>query len=141
MKMVLADVYEKQTKSFNLLSADYGIYTSTYIEEIVLFIKKMIENNRAYLCQGTVYLKTFNVEQEDPKSTITTNEQIQNKSDLILWSSTESNEPGWKSPFGYGRPQPRILLNAIATILSGRFSFSLSTFLIENISFFRQYPI
>ena len=44
MKNVLADVYEKQTKDFNLLSTDHGIYTSTYMEEIIQFIEKMIEN-------------------------------------------------------------------------------------------------
>lgn len=137
MKKVLADVHEKQTKEFNLLSTDYGIYTSTYMEEIVQFIKKLIENKQAYLCGGVVYLKTLNVEREEPQLTITTNEKIQNKSDLILWTSTKSNEVGWGSPWGFGQPEPRILLSAIASIVLGKILFVLSTFLIRTILFSR----
>ncbi len=129
--------YEKQTKEFDLLSTHYGIYTSTYMKEIIQFIKKLIGNEQEYLCGGTIYLKTFNVEQEEPKLTITTNEQIQKKSDVILRTSTKPNEPGWQSSWGYGRPEPRILLCAIASIASGKILFSLSTFLIKTILFFR----
>jgi hypothetical protein len=44
---------------------------------------------------------------------------------------------GWQSSWGFGRPEPRILLSAIVSIVSGKILFSLSTFLIKTILLFR----
>jgi hypothetical protein len=68
-------------------------------------------------------LKTLNVEQEEPKLTITTNEQMQKQSDVILWTSTKPNEPGWQSSWGYGRPEPVFYYLQLLVLHQVRFYF------------------
>lgn len=110
------DETEKDMANLHITEADEKTKASEYINQIIEFVKKLIENGSAYVApNGDVYyrVRRFNeygklshrnvddllngvrVELEDSK---------EDPLDFALWKSAKPGEIYWESPWGKGRP-------------------------------------
>eukprot|EP01096_Ripella_sp_DP13-Kostka_P007094 TRINITY_DN2583_c0_g1_i1.p1 TRINITY_DN2583_c0_g1~~TRINITY_DN2583_c0_g1_i1.p1 ORF type:complete len:927 (+),score=491.36 TRINITY_DN2583_c0_g1_i1:55-2781(+) len=115
---------------------------SEYVEEVVTFIQKIIDNGFAYASEGDVYFdganfsaagygygKTSQISQQEQESLLAEGEgalsaqDAQSKkkrsSDFALWKASKVGEPSWDSPWGRGRPGWHIECSAMASDLLG----------------------
>ncbi|MCL2416016.1 MAG: cysteine--tRNA ligase [Defluviitaleaceae bacterium] len=93
--------------------------------EIIEIISLLISKGFAYEKSGTVYFRTSkspqygklsnrNPEEQQAGSRIEINPEKENSADFVLWKAAKSNEPGWDSPWGLGRPGWHIECSAMA---------------------------
>ena len=101
-------------KNLNLIEPNYQPRATNYINQMIIFIERLLEKKIAYLSEnGDVY---FNINKFDKYGLLSCNNICdlkslkENKSkkdlkDFVLWKKTiKKNEPKWASPWGYGRP-------------------------------------
>ncbi len=88
---------------------------SNEIDEIIAFIRSLIESDYAYELDGDVY---FRVAQDDDYGKLSRrslqealsgtrvgeDERKESPADFALWKSAKPGEPSWDSPWGAGRP-------------------------------------
>lgn len=115
-------------ETLNVEMPDSMPRVSEYVDEIVAFIQKIIDNGYAYESNGSVY---FDVEKyttdgneypklnsstkgEDGQTEETQNIDKKNKQDFVLWKKSKENEPSWDSQFGKGRPGWHIECSAMS---------------------------
>jgi len=107
-------------ETLGVLKPNIVTYVSDYVDEIIQFIEKIIENNMGYVSNESVYIDMekyyandnkdilFNTLQiaSDIKSQLDEQFQKEKKDsrDFALWKKAKDGEPSWKSPWGEGRP-------------------------------------
>lgn len=89
---------------------------TNYIEEIIIFIKKLIKKKCGYIASnGDVIfsvksyknyglLSRQNLLKLKNINNLNYNKLKKNHTDFVLWKISKKNEPSWPSPWGYGRP-------------------------------------
>ena len=96
-----------------------------HVEDMIEFIKDLIEKGYAYESNGDVYFDTTKIENygklskkniEDliSGSRVEISEIKKNPMDFALWKNAKPNEPSWESPWGKGRPGWHIECSAMA---------------------------
>ena len=89
-------------------------HATDYINEMIDFIDKLVENGNAYNASGDVFFRVNSVDDygilsnqvsEDLESgaRISVNDKKENPLDFALWKKTDEGIK-WNSPFGEGRP-------------------------------------
>lgn len=85
------------------------------IIQIIKFVEGLIVENKAYVVDNDVYfhigsfpaygkLSKRKIEDLRIGARVEVNERKKDPLDFALWKGTHSDEPGWQSPWGYGRP-------------------------------------
>ncbi len=115
-------ISEKYIKSFfqsidglNVLRSDSHPRATEDMEEIINFIKNLIDKGYAYESSGSVYfnVKKFddygklsgNIHNEEYKSSrVDKNHSKKHNNDFALWKTSKAGEPFWDSPWSKGRP-------------------------------------
>jgi len=115
-------ISEKYIKEFYEDMAAIGIKRPTFepkatmhISDMIQFILKLIEKGYAYESDGDVYfditkfkeygkLSHKKIEELQAGARIDINEKKRHPLDFVLWKKSKPNEPGWESPWGFGRP-------------------------------------
>ena len=108
-------IFHKNCKSLNCLNPSSEPKATDHINEMVEMTKSLIKKNFAYVSEGHVYFsvssfknygKLSNKNLEDLKagSRIEVSKLKKNPMDFVLWKPSAENDPGWKSPWGRGRP-------------------------------------
>jgi len=108
------DAYNQDMKAINCLIPDFEPRVTENISEIIAFIQKLIDKDKAYQVNGDVYfdvhsfpeyLKLSKHRLEDLRAgaRVEVNEKKRNPLDFALWKSEPEGE-FFKSPWGYGRP-------------------------------------
>ena len=96
------------------------------IDDIIEFIKVLIEKGHAYEIDGDVFfdISTFkeygklsgqSVEELEVGSRIELNTIKKNPIDFVLWKKKKEGEPSWNSPWGEGRPGWHIECSVMCT--------------------------
>ncbi|AFS79289.1 cysteinyl-tRNA synthetase CysS [Gottschalkia acidurici 9a] len=96
-----------------------------HVEDMIEFIKDLIEKGYAYESSGDVYFDTTkiegygklskkNIEDLISGSRVEISEIKKNPMDFALWKNVKPNEPSWESPWGKGRPGWHIECSAMA---------------------------
>lgn len=121
--------FEEDTAALNVKPATLHPRVMDHIQEIIAFIKVLIEKGYAYEAEGDVYYRTRKFadygalsdqsidELEVGASQRTGEEQAikEDPLDFALWKSAKPDEISWTSPWGNGRPGWHIECSVMAT--------------------------
>lgn len=107
--------YENIRKELHADNVDIKPKVTETMEEIIAFIQKLIEEDKAYVVNGNVYFRVSSVEDYGAISNqdldallvgarIAKNEEKENPLDFVLWKNTDDGGITWDTPWGKGRP-------------------------------------
>ncbi len=117
--------YEEDMKALNVKEPTYKPRVTEHIREIIELIDGLIEKGYAYQVDGDVYfsvekfpeygkLSKRKVDELLAGARIEPGEKKRNPLDFALWKASKEGEPGWESPWGYGRPGWHIECSAMS---------------------------
>ena len=116
------EVSEKYIKEYyvdinklNIKKPTFEPKATEHIDEMIQFVKALIDKDFAYEVDGDVYyevekfkdygkLSKKNIDELLAGARIDVNEKKKNPLDFALWKKSKENEPYWESPWGKGRP-------------------------------------
>ena len=122
--------YYKDADGLQIKRATVNPRATEYIQEVIDFVKALIDNGFAYEVDGDVYFSTKkfesygklcgqNLEDLQAGARITVDERKKDPMDFAVWKSQKPGEPAWESPWGPGRPGWHIECSCMAKKLLG----------------------
>jgi cysteinyl-tRNA synthetase len=122
--------YLEDMEKLNVLAPNYRPRATEYIGEMIDLVKRLLENGHAYQAQGHVlfdvdsmknygYLSGRSMKEMLAGARIEVADYKKNPADFILWKPSDSDQPGWDSPWGYGRPGWHLECSAMSSKLLG----------------------
>lgn len=101
-----------------------------YIEDMIEIVKKLLDNGHAYEAEGHVLFDVDSMPDYGSLSGRSMKEMLagaridvadykKNPADFILWKPSTPDQPGWNSPWGYGRPGWHLECSAMSSKLLG----------------------
>ncbi len=108
-------IYNDDMAKLNVLAPDIQPKATEYIPEMIELIIELIEKDFAYEKEGHVLFHVPSYSNYGKLSKINKEEQIagsrvevapfkKDPADFVLWKPSTEDQPGWKSPWGIGRP-------------------------------------
>ena len=118
----ISDIAEKYTAAYHADMAAIGVQqpsieprATDHIAQMIDMIKRLIDSGHAYVAEGHVL---FNIESFDRYGRLSGRDRREmvagsrveiaefkhNAGDFVLWKPSEDPQPGWDSPWGWGRP-------------------------------------
>jgi cysteinyl-tRNA synthetase len=108
-------IYNEDMNSLGVLKPDIQPHATDFINEMIDLVQKMIANDTAYESEGHVLfnvtkysaygkLSGRNIEDQLAGSRVEVASYKKNAGDFVLWKPSVDNQPGWDSPWGFGRP-------------------------------------
>lgn len=107
--------YFKDADALGIKRATYHPRATEHIEDMIVFIQRLIDRGMAYNVDGNVYFDTSafpqygklsgqRLEDLEAGARIDVDEHKKNPMDFVLWKRQKPGEPAWDSPWGKGRP-------------------------------------
>ncbi|CAL1329342.1 cysteine--tRNA ligase [Candidatus Providencia siddallii] len=121
----------KDFSLLNILPPDKEPRVTHYINDIIIFIEKLIKSGHSYVAKnGDVMfdVKTYHsygILSGQNLNKLKTGKHIKyfniknNEMDFVLWKMSKKNEPSWNSPWGKGRPGWHIECSVMNNIILG----------------------
>lgn len=127
-------------RALNVLEPDVLTRVSEYVDDIVEYVAKIIDNGYAYESEGSVYFHTqafdsapnhcyaklepwsknnTKLAEEGEGALSTALRGKRASSDFALWKASKPGEPAWPSPWGMGRPGWHIECSVMASRVLG----------------------
>ena len=108
-------IYNEDMARLNVLAPDVQPKATQYISEMIELIEELISKDFAYEKEGHVLFHVPSYNNYGKLSKRNRDEQIagsrvevapfkKDPADFILWKPSIDNQPGWESPWGFGRP-------------------------------------
>lgn len=125
-------ITEKYTEIYNRDMAALGVglpdvqpKATQHIVEMIALIEKLIARGHAYAAEGHVLFNVPSFAKYGGLSGRSRDEQIagarvevapykKDPADFVLWKPSTADQPGWESPWGFGRPGWHIECSAMA---------------------------
>jgi len=109
------DIYHQDMENLFVLSPVHEPRVTDNINQIISMIQKILDNNNAYINEEHVLFDVTSFKKYGALSNRDKDEMLSGArvevadykkypGDFVLWKPSEKNEPGWDSPWGYGRP-------------------------------------
>jgi len=109
------DIYNQNMEILGVHAPDIQPKATEYLPEMIELIAELIEKGFAYEKDGHVLFNVLAYEKYGALSKRNRDEQIagsrveiapykKDPADFILWKPSTSEQPGWDSPWGFGRP-------------------------------------
>ena len=122
--------YIEDMTALGALEPDHAPRATEYISEMIEMSSELIEKGHAYVADGHVLFDVSSYEAYGELSGRTVEDMIagarveiapykRNPMDFVLWKPSNSEQPGWESPWGFGRPGWHIECSAMARALFG----------------------
>lgn len=122
--------YVDDMAKLNVLSPNHRPRATEYINEMIEIVKLLLQNGHAYESQGHVlfdvdsmknygFLSGRSMKEMLAGARIEVAEYKKNPADFILWKPSDADQPGWDSPWGYGRPGWHLECSAMSSKLLG----------------------
>ena len=107
--------FHKDCKYLNCLEPSFEPKATEYIKEMITMVTNLIINKHAYENERHVYfsvssfkeygkLSNKNSEELVAGSRVEVSKYKKDPLDFVLWKPSETDDPGWESPWGRGRP-------------------------------------
>ena len=108
-------IYNEDMASLGVLKPDIQPHATDFIQQMINLVQKMIDNDTAYESEGHVLfnvtkysaygkLSGRDIEDQLAGSRVEVASYKKNPGDFVLWKPSTDNQPGWESPWGFGRP-------------------------------------
>ena len=118
-------IYNQDMKMIGVKKPDFQPKATEHIKEMIEMISRLLKNDCAYIEDNHVLFDVSKYEHYGCLSKRTKDQQIagnridvgeykKNSEDFVLWKPSKKNEPGWESPWGYGRPGWHIECSAMS---------------------------
>ena len=122
--------FEKDYESLKIKKPSFTPRCTDHIDDIIEFIEDLISKGYAYNASNSVFfsiqkfkeygkLSGKNTEDLLAGHRVNINDDKNNPLDFVLWKPSYDNDPGWPSPWGYGRPGWHIECSAMSNKLLG----------------------
>ena len=107
--------YLEDMGKLNTLSPNHRPKATEFIAEMITLVEKLVANGNAYISEGEVLFDTQSMQNYGFLSGRSMKDMIagarvevsthkKHPADFILWKPSDKDQPGWNSPWGYGRP-------------------------------------
>ncbi len=124
------DALLEDMKGLHVLTPDFQPKATDYIPEMIAMIENLISNGHAYAAEGHVLFDVPSYPEYGALSRRDRDEQIagarvdvapykKDAADFVLWKPSTDDQPGWDSPWGFGRPGWHIECSAMSTEILG----------------------
>ena len=108
-------IYNENLLSLGVSKPDLQPRATEYIPEMLNIISKLIKDDYAYIAEGHVLfnvkkyplygkLSGRNIEEQIIGSRVEIAPYKKDPIDFVLWKPSADKQPGWDSPWGFGRP-------------------------------------
>ena len=122
--------YIEDMAKLGVLEPDYRPRATEYIPQMIELVQKLLENGHAYEAEGQVLFDVDSMPDYGCLSNRSQKEMMagarievadykKNPADFILWKPSDPDQPGWDSPWGYGRPGWHLECSAMSSKLLG----------------------
>jgi cysteinyl-tRNA synthetase len=109
------NIYNEDMSKLSVLHPDIQPKATEYISEMIDLISNLIAKDHAYEIEGHVLfhvpsyanyglLSNRNREEQIAGSRVEIAPFKKDPADFVLWKPSNEEQPGWDSPWGYGRP-------------------------------------
>jgi cysteinyl-tRNA synthetase len=109
------DIYHEDMKSLCVLKPDHEPRVTDNINQIISMIQRILDNKNAYINKNHVLFDVTSFKDYGKLSNRDMSEMISGArvevaeyknypGDFVLWKPSSKDEPGWDSPWGFGRP-------------------------------------
>jgi len=124
------DIYHQDMKKLCVLSPNHEPRVTDNIKQIISMIQKILDNKNAYINKDHVLFDVASFKEYGKLSNRNKDEMLSGArvevadykkypGDFVLWKPSSENEPGWDSPWGYGRPGWHIECSSMAETYLG----------------------
>ena len=108
-------IYNEDMNSLGVLAPDIQPRATQHIGDMIKLVKQMIDNGYAYESESHVLfdvtsykaygkLSGRDIEDQLAGSRVEVASYKKDPGDFVLWKPSFDDDPGWDSPWGYGRP-------------------------------------
>lgn len=122
--------YIDDMAKLNVLPPNHRPRATEYIAEMIKLVKLLLQNGHAYEAAGHVlfdvdsmpgygFLSGRSMKEMLAGARIEVADYKKNPADFVLWKPSEADQPGWDSPWGYGRPGWHLECSAMSSKLLG----------------------
>jgi cysteinyl-tRNA synthetase len=123
-------MYQEDMGALNALPPSVQPRATDHVGEMQEIIRILIEKGHAYAAEGHVLFSvksdsTYGILSQVNHDEILAGARVdiapykKDPSDFVLWKPSSSEQPGWESPWGYGRPGWHIECSAMAKTYLG----------------------
>ncbi len=120
-----AQAYNEDLKSLGVMMPDIEPYATDHVTEMIEMIEDLISKGHAYAAEGHALFDVTTYEHYGELSKRSLDDMLagarvevagykRNPGDFVLWKPSDDTQPGWDSPWGYGRPGWHIECSAMA---------------------------
>ena len=117
--------YKTDAHGLNVMDADVHPQVTTCMQDIIDFVKALVDSGHAYEADGDVYFRTASfpeygklsknsIEDLQAGARIGVDERKESALDFAVWKAAKPGEPYWDSPWGKGRPGWHIECSAMS---------------------------
>ena len=107
--------YIDDMHALNVKDPDYRPRATEFVKEMIELVEILIKNGHAYEADGHIlfsvdsmpkygFLSGRSMKEMLAGARIEVADYKKNPADFILWKPSTADQPGWDSPWGYGRP-------------------------------------
>lgn len=125
-----ADIYNNDMSSLGVKLPDFQPRATDHIDDMIEIIQALIDRDHAYEADGHVLFNVPSFENYGGLSGRSRDDQVagarvevapykKDPADFVLWKPSNENQPGWDSPWGYGRPGWHIECSAMSEKILG----------------------
>jgi len=118
-------MYQEDMEALNALTPSVQPRATDHVGEMQSIIATLVEKGHAYAAEGHVLFSVKSDNAYGVLSQVNHDEILagarvevapykRDPSDFVLWKPSSSDQPGWESPWGYGRPGWHIECSAMA---------------------------
>lgn len=119
-------MFHEDMASLNCLPPSIEPKATEHIGEMIAMIQQLIDNGHAYAAKGHVLFSVASDPNYGHLARRSRKEMVagarveiapykRDAGDFVLWKPSSDTEPGWESPWGYGRPGWHIECSAMST--------------------------
>lgn len=122
--------YIEDMAKLNILPPNHRPRATEYIADMIKLVELLLQNGHAYEAEGHVlfdvnsmpdygYLSGRSMKEMVAGARVEVADYKKNPADFILWKPSDADQPGWDSPWGYGRPGWHLECSAMSSKLLG----------------------